>query len=58
MCDDFKDVEANRGIGCESSNRDPWNGWASKQIEDENGEATKSDKELERNEPLMMGDRK
>ena len=57
MCDDFKDVEANHGIGCESTNRvDPWKGWASKQMEDEDGEATKSDKELERNETLMMGD--
>ena len=58
MCGDIKDVEANHSIGSESSNRmDPWKGWASKRMEDENGEAAKNDTELERYEPLMMGGR-
>ena len=58
MCGDIKDVEADHSIGSEGSNRMyPWKGWASKRLEDESGEATESDKELERNEPLMMGGR-
>ena len=58
MCGDIKDVEANHSIGSESPNRmDPWKGWASQRMEDENGEAAKNDKELERYERLMLGGR-
>ena len=55
MCDEFKDVEANHGIGGEGADRmDPWEGDASNGMENEDSETNENDRKLERDEGMAM----
>ena len=55
MCDEFKDVEANHGIGGEGANRmDMWEGQASNGMENGDSETNENCRKLERDEGMAM----